>query len=249
MRNNNNGCLQQRNLHRLPGILAALPKSLPFHPYHVDYRRHRRNQHISKRRSRRCKLVDVEHYEDLEEGLHKEADVFVHDSSAANTEVDFIPDAPLDQSTAEFRDGHTFTLFFFVDYTNKQSLSAISVVRKWFQYALKTNGKSQNKSARSGNRVICIPNHPTEVDALGSGRKPSSLSHSGFYELPFYHSSRFTLIRLLNVTRVPSIIVVANRDGKIVTHYGWEAIEREGFDGRCLDQWIDRQSLEILIRK
>ncbi|KAL7480107.1 hypothetical protein ACHAW6_005818 [Cyclotella cf. meneghiniana] len=241
---NNNSYHQPQNLRKLPGILAALPKSLPFHPYPLDYRSLKRYQHIYKRRSRRCGVVDVDHDGDLKEGQRTETGIFVDVSKTVNDEVEFISDFPLAHITSELRSGDTFTLFLFADYTNRQSLIAISVVSKWFHYALKTECRSQIESTHSGNRVICIPNHPTQIDAVGSSRKASILKRSGFYELPFHHPLRFTLIRLLNATRVPSVIVVANCNGKIVTHYGWEAIDSEGSDGRCLDQWLHRQCLE-----
>ena len=40
---------------------------------------------------------------------------------------------------------------------------------------------------------------------------------------------------------MPSVVVVGNADGRIVTRHGWEAIGRE-LGG--LEEWIDRDSLE-----
>jgi hypothetical protein len=51
------------------------------------------------------------------------------------------------------------------------------------------------------------------------------------------------LLHLLGVTRVPSIIVVSNATGRVVTRYGWEAIEREGGPGGLLERWIDMSRL------
>ena len=71
------------------------------------------------------------------------------------------------------------------------------------------------------------------------------LHNTGFYELPFDHASRLTLLHLMNATRVPSIIVVRNNNGRIITHLGWEAIEREGMDGGSLDLWIERNAFDV----
>jgi hypothetical protein len=67
------------------------------------------------------------------------------------------------------------------------------------------------------------------------------LLDSGFYHLPFHHPQRAALLQLLGATRVPSVVVVGNADGRIVTRHGWEAIGRE-LGG--LEEWIDRDSLE-----
>jgi len=198
----------------LPGILAALPKSLPFHPYCDDYKGHQRHQYMNKNHGRRRGRTKTERFEGQETGISIQA----------------LQDAPIYQSTKYLRDGGSFTLFFFVDCTNRQSLLAISLVSKWFQYSLNEHN--------SCNKVICIPNHPTQSHG------GSILTNTGFYELPFHHSSRLHLLHLLNARRVPSIIVVQNKNGRVITSWGWEAIEKEGYDGGRLDQWIDKNSLD-----
>eukprot|EP00956_Cyclotella_meneghiniana_P022255 scaffold41827_cov62-Cyclotella_meneghiniana.AAC.1 len=49
----------------------------------------------------------------------------------------------------------------------------------------------------------------------------------------------------MNATRVSSIIVVLNNNGRIITHLGWEAIEREAMDGGSLDLWIERNAVDV----
>jgi hypothetical protein len=226
----NNMNHEQLNQRRLPGILAALPASLPFHPYSNDYSGHQRHQHMYKhQRRRRRGRAELERHEDPGAGLLDEPILSTDCASS------MIPDMNLYPSIPNARNGETFTLFFFVDCTNRQSLLAISVVSKWFQYALNKKDTAQNQS---GNIVICIPNHPK------SAQNESILLHSGFYELPFHHPKRLVLLHLLNASRVPSILVVENSNGKILTQFGWEAIEREGYDGGKLDNWIERQLLE-----
>ena len=117
-----------------------------------------------------------------------------------------------------------------------------------------TGGSNDNNSNNNNNinenRVICIPNNPLPFE-INVVHDPSSdpmihatihsetetkssqimlhpmLIHTGFYHIQFHHPKRLPLIRLLNATRVPSIIVVNNCNGRIVTQYGWEAVERE----------------------
>lgn len=186
-----------------PGILRLLPETLPFYPYreNLDTGRHRTNLHRRK-----------QHYPDEEDNA-----------------VDVDPNAPLHRSSSGF------TLFFFVDSTNRQSLIAIPLVSQWFHHTL------------SESTVICTPNHPVQrqislrdatsdpiiQSSINSSITPaakqhvSMLSNTGFYHLPFLHPKRLPLLHLLGATRVPCVIVVSNDTGRIVTRYGWEAIERE----------------------
>ena len=209
---------------KMRGILTALPCSLPFHPYNDDYPSHRISHNKYKYQRRRAE--EVRHHNDPEGATDN-----------------FITDEPIYPSNT---DDDSFTLFLFVDGANRQSLLAISVVSKWFQYALKNRGdidgssRQQNSKSHSGSRVICIPNHSTE-----NNRNSSMLHNTGFYELPFDHASRLTLLHLMNATRVPSIVVVRNNTGRIITHLGWEAIEREGMDGGPLDVWIKRNAFDV----
>lgn len=199
---------------RLTGILAALPNSLPFHPYSNEFCDRRRliHKHRGRRRGSDDKLNDAE--------------------VAGQSEAAFISDAPIYPTGIDCCHDESFTMFFFIDYTNRQSLLAITVVAKWFQHALNRNGGEKGNS----NRIICIPNQSTETNDV------SILASTGFFELPFDHSSRSVLLHLLNASRVPSIIVVQNSNGRVVTPYGWEAIEREGTDGGVLNQWIERNA-------
>lgn len=167
-------------------------------------------------------------------GRRRQSDGTTNDVEAANqSEAAFIADAPIYQPGFDPSQENSFTLFIFVDCTNRQSMIAISVVSRWFHYALNEQGERDHC-----NRIICIPNQSTKIN------NTSILSNSGFYELLFDHPSRLSLVHLLNATRVPSMIVVQNSTGRIVTRYGWEAVEREGLDGGILDTWIERNVLE-----
>ena len=205
----------------LPGILRLLPETLPFYPYSQSTGDPLR---LLKKRGRKQEQEDAESTD--------------HSNGITNR--------PL-QSISGDNDSSTYTLFFFVDSTNRQSLLAIPKVSQWFHYAL-DDGEDEYNNHQSENRVICIPNHasPNEINLSNSTSDPimqatinSSLSSSvskqqmsmllntGFYHLPFLHPKRVPLLNLLGANRVPSIIVVSNRTGRVITRYGWEAIERE----------------------
>ncbi|KAL3767351.1 hypothetical protein ACHAWO_007294 [Cyclotella atomus] len=214
---------KQQQLCRLPGVLAALPESLPFHPFSDDYRRRKYKIYFRYRRRSR--------------GAN-ESDQYINAEAGSQNEAQFIPDAPIYNSFTSLNGRDSFTLFFFVDCTNRQSLLAISIVSKWFHHALNEKDATQDERHCSDSRIICVPNQSTQSH-IGS-----ILSNTGFYELPFNHPSRLTLLFLLNTKRVPSIVVVKNSNGKVITPWGWEAIEREGSEGGSLDQWIERNAFE-----
>jgi hypothetical protein len=230
---------------REPGILRLLPEALPFYPYRLTddgtARRPRTNRRNRKYLDRDDLDDDRMENEDTTSGGY------------------YIPNAPITPTTGGalvIRDS-SFTLFFFVDSTNRQSMNAIPRVSHWFRHAL-----SRGEGEDGSNRVICVPNHPSPnevfpdadptiraacVDhaaaaANDRGRIPCPmLLYSGFYHLPFHHPQRTALLRLLGATRVPSVVVVGNVDGGIVTRHGWEAIVRE-LGG--LEEWIERDSVE-----
>jgi len=219
---------------KAPGILRLLPETLPFYPFcQTNGRVH------SNPRKRKQKNADDDAERDYARNIN--------------------PNASLDQNNND--NGAGFTLFFFVDATNRQSLTAIPMVSKWFHHAL---NNYDNNDESSGNRIICIPNHPSprEINLRNSNSDPivqasinssattsvakeqvvlSMLLNTGFYHLPFLHPKRLFLLHLLGATRVPSVIVVSNGNGRIVTRYGWEAINREG---GMLEQWIESNWIE-----
>ena len=65
-------------------------------------------------------------------------------------------------------------------------------------------------------QCICVPNGIDE-DLLPLG--------TGFYHLPWDHSNRSALLHLLAVTRIPTLVVVSNHDGRRITDRGIAAIE------------------------
>ena len=159
--------------------------------------------------------------------------------------IETVPDAHLNLTAISGE----FTLFFFADSTNRQSLLAIPIVSKWFHYSLHKKGITIHKDGDdgisygcSGNKIICVPNHPSTSSA--TEESSPMLHHTGFYQLPFHHSTRLPLLHMLGATRVPSLIVVRNDTGRIVTRYGWEAVEREGGAGCLLENWLQSNHFE-----
>jgi hypothetical protein len=236
-------------IRKLPGLLRILPDSLPFYPYcqtdNLPSRKHSS--------SRKQKIM-------YDEECRGNTPLYADDNAISK---------PLHNNTSTIPTRGSFTLFFFVDYTNRQSLGALPAVSSWFQHSFPTSTNDGTYGFLSNditeNRVICIPNHPLPFEI--EFHEPSSdsviqanidtssttmtvtetqssqkmlhpmLINTGFYHLPFHHPKRLALLRLLNATRVPSIIVVDNCSGRIVTQYGWEAVERE-YSGK-LKKWTD----------
>jgi len=235
---------------RPPGILTVLPETLTYYPYRDDVGG---RQYLHKWRGRKRQNNGNEQIITIEE---------------FGCQTELIPDKPLGLISADkaINNKNGFTLFFFCDSNNRQSLSSIPIISKWCYYALNCGGSDIENDGdelpSSDSRVICIPNqlspheihvHNSTTDSMsqtsinatattGSATKGhvlSILKGTGFYHLPFLHKSRLPLLHLLGVTRVPSVIVVSNATGRIVTRYGWEAIEREGGPGGLLERWID----------
>jgi len=235
---------------RRPGVLRIVPETLPYFPY--------------SQTSLPSRLHHSKHRKQVDENAMGRNGKVIPNANLHNTST-----IPSNSNSTKV----SFTLFFFVDSTNRQSLSAIPAVSFWFRHALHSfNGTTggdiddNNNIIINENRVICIPNHPlpfesTIHDTLSEPVIPATihsatettqsshnmlhpmLVHTGFYHLPFLHPKRLPLLRLLNATRVPSIIVVNNCSGRIVTQYGWEAVERECL-GK-LKQWTETNTGRI----
>lgn len=116
-----------------------------------------------------------------------------------------------------------FTLFLFVDFANMHSIRALRVVSEWLHQA----GSGREK-------VICVPNQSlhdltikTSYVRRASKQRPEILRGTGFFHFPITQKHRATLIRFLNVTCVPSIVVINNSNGRIASKLGWELICRE----------------------
>lgn len=254
---------------RPPGILTVLPETLTYYPYGEKNHVGSRKLLVRKLRDETARQTSADTKKD------NDGTTFTEDTANTNQprgitieefgcKTKIIPNKSLNLTNANnIINKQGFTLFFFVDSSNRQSLTAIPVVSKWFNYAL-SRRVCNGGNVVEGSRVICIPNqqssheinlHNSNTDSIlqasinassitsGSSTKGQAvvalLQDTGFYHLPFLHPSRRPLLHLLGATRVPSVIVVSNATGRIVTRYGWEAIEREGGPGGLLERWID----------
>jgi hypothetical protein len=120
----------------------------------------------------------------------------------------FIPNQQLNQS----RIVNGFTLFFFVDATNIQSLNAISKVSYWFHVVLSNRQQEVGNEGRVGttnnSRVICITNHPSveelEEDIIGQEEDTVTIGH-------IHTSSKAVPSNTVDVEGVPSVVVRGER--------------------------------------
>ena len=103
---------------RPPGILAVLKETLTYYPYRNSDGK--RQQHVHKRRGGK---------------RQSEQNIITIEEFGCRTEL--IPDKPLGLINADNTiNKNGFSLFFFVDSNNRQSLKAIPIVSKWCNYAL-----------------------------------------------------------------------------------------------------------------
>lgn len=140
-----------------------------------------------------------------------------------------------------------FTLFLFVDFACRHSTRALRVVSEWLHHA------------GTGREIcICVPNQIYLHDTFcaedlmvkssasyarrASKQKPQFLRGTGFFHLPITQKHRATLVRVLNATCAPSVIVVNNSNGRIASKWGWEAICRER---KSIETWsLNRRIIE-----
>eukprot|EP00985_Skeletonema_marinoi_P011746 scaffold5581_cov156-Skeletonema_marinoi.AAC.15 len=219
---------EQATPRRPPGILAVLPETLTYYPYRDDHDGGR--QYLHKRRGRK-RQNDSEQIITIEE-------------FGCQTEV--IPDEPLGLMSADkiINSKNGFTLFFFCDSNNRQSLKSIPIISKWCYHALNCGGECNDDSGiPPDSRVICIPNQPSPHEINVHNSTIDSISQASINASATTGSATkghvLSILKGTGATRVPSIIVVSNATGRIVTRYGWEAIEREGGPGGLLERWID----------
>jgi len=167
----------QQSHRKAPGILRLLPETLPFYKYQytIDKKTGRLPSSSRKRRQKQ-KQNDLNSAEQQPDTM-------------GNTNDNVIPNAPLHNQNNSVDSKSGFTLFFFVDSTNRQSLLALPLVSRWFHHALSssTTGDDisnygdinndendiragRNNNNNNNNRIICIPNHPSphEIDTHNS---------------------------------------------------------------------------------
>jgi len=78
-------------------------------------------------------------------------------------------------------------------------------------------------------QLVCVPNDHIRYCSGTDVEYASIMSHlqseTEFWHLGFDHNNRLAIITLLCVTRVPTLIVIENRTGKVVSYKGMESVE------------------------
>jgi len=93
-------------------------------------------------------------------------------------------------------------------------------------------------------QLICVPNCKDSLGNVGAqqqryqllrGHTPARtpnptilshlIAHTSLWHMGFDHANRLAIIRILSVSVVPSLIIVNNETGEIITTWGMEAIE------------------------
>lgn len=149
-----------------------------------------------------------------------------------------------DAMTAYHPANGEFTLVFFCDLHCRNSQRFTLVLSKFMKTILK------NHDDITPCQLICITNDdlPDSCSSFnnGSSLNGSSLdesiithlsSETEFWHLGHDHINRLAIIRMLAVSHVPSLIVIDNETGKVLTLWGMEAIETSRTSKDLLDQW------------
>mmetsp|Transcript_20505 Transcript_20505/g.31600 ORF Transcript_20505/g.31600 Transcript_20505/m.31600 type:complete len:240 (+) Transcript_20505:76-795(+) len=190
---------------RRRGILSLVDDSIPH--FHFDKGFLEETNVILKRHKKRTKPKTSG---DEEEASSSSGTVAV---ATNNTIEDYIPRYS------------EFTLFFFADASNINSIRLRNVVANFVNdcnsqksICSSSNNKDNGQPATTScMECICVPNSSYQIELFFKG--------TGFWCLPLNHKNRSAIIQLLSVSQVPTIIVVNNSTGRCVTKYGLEAIE------------------------
>jgi len=113
-------------------------------------------------------------------------------------------------------------------------------------------------------RLICIPNNEIPTDNMTPdnvyhnypndemmGFFPYLISQTEFWHLGYDHANRLGIIRLLAVSVVPTLAIIDNKSGKMITNRGMEAIE---YNQQCspsivVDAWRNGENpIPVLAR-
>jgi hypothetical protein len=98
-------------------------------------------------------------------------------------------------------------------------------------------------------QCICVTNDECNIDDEDAisikcrpKRRSKLLCGTGFFELTWDHPHRDAILHLLGVTKVPTVVVVSNRDGRRCTDRGMEDIESSISIDDLLDRWRNPSS-------
>lgn len=137
-----------------------------------------------------------------------------------------------------------FTLLFFCDFDCRNSIRFLPILANFLNNCTNHTAQISNHDQvqalvkpctssslmKSCCQLICVPNNeiPTELVKAHDefmGFFTYLASHTEFWHLGYNHASRLFIIRLLGVSMVPTLVVLDNRTGKMITNSGMQAIE------------------------
>jgi hypothetical protein len=104
-----------------------------------------------------------------------------------------------------------------------------------------SNNDYNNPDMIPSYQLICIPNDNIQsYSEVENGTIMSHLkSETDYWHLGFNHKNRLAIIRMLSVSQVPTLVVIENKTGKVITYNGIEAIEwsEEGQSSAVFEKW------------
>lgn len=115
-----------------------------------------------------------------------------------------------------------FTLVYFCDLECRNTLRFTSILGRFL--------RDVNKMDQDTNslQLICITND--NVCSIRNEYMNYSIfshlaSETEYWIMPFEHANRLAFIRMVSASKVPSLFVINNRTGRIITDLGMEAVE------------------------
>jgi len=120
-----------------------------------------------------------------------------------------------------------FTLLWFCDSHCRNSLRFAKILGTFLKSScMRMNNDHDTSNPLRPCQCIVIPND--NIDE-GTGYKnflfAELADNTDFWHMGFDHSSRLSIIRLLSISVVPTLVVINNTSGRLVTRWGMEAIE------------------------
>lgn len=135
-------------------------------------------------------------------------------------------------------DDFEFTLIYFCDSTCRNSLRFAHILVTFIQICNNIETHLDKKPVQ----LICVPNDESSYPSRLYDGPFDNLSN--FWHLGFNYHNRLPLIYLLSVTKVPTLIIVDNQTGNIVTDKGISVVE--SYDNRnyenLINSWRDGKS-------
>lgn len=141
-----------------------------------------------------------------------------------------------------------FTLIYFCDMNCRHSTRFTKILANFMQ-AVQKDDHYENENTLPI-QLICVLNDEINLSATGFRNElrngpPNILSHlvseTACWCLGYDHINRLAMIRMLSISMVPSLIVINNETGRVITSCGMEAIEGSAVDDHgskhLLAQW------------